>query len=292
MQSNREFQRGFSLVEMIVVIAIMGVLGGMIAMLIRGPVQGYVDSARRADISDIADIALYRITHDLRQALPNSVRVWGVASSSVSCNGNEACYLEFIPMTGGGRYRAQQDCSGVCTGDVLDFTNPAGDASFDVLEPMPIFAAGASGVVVDNLGVSGVNAYDVPATNRATVDLAATSGITVVLTAPMPSPSASPSNSFHVISTPVTYVCKPGVGGTLTRYWGYDIQAAQPVNAASAPLSTASSAVLASNVSACSFVAPPTGLVTPTALVPIQMTITESGESISLYGTAHISNVP
>jgi hypothetical protein len=42
----------------------------------------------------------------------------------------------------------------------------------------------------------------------------------------------------------------------------------------------------AGNVSACSFALPSTGL------VAMQLTITESGESISLYDAAHVGNLP
>ena len=40
---------GFSLVELIMVIVLTGILSGMIAIFIRAPVQGYMDSARRAE---------------------------------------------------------------------------------------------------------------------------------------------------------------------------------------------------------------------------------------------------
>ena len=49
---------GFTLVEMIMVITITGIIGAMVAVFIRSPVDSYVDSARRAELSDIADTAL------------------------------------------------------------------------------------------------------------------------------------------------------------------------------------------------------------------------------------------
>jgi len=261
------------LLEMIVVMVITGILGGMVALFIRGPVQGYVDSARRAGMAGVADTALWRITRDVRMALPNSVRV-------TTSGGN--AYLEFIPVTGGGRYRSDPaGGSGSCggAGDELSFV--AADSCFEVIGPMPVFAAGDS-VVVNNLGTAGQSAYELPATNRTTW---ISNTATKVNIAPMTFPSPSPGNNFQVISTPVSYVCDP-VNGTLKRYWGYPIQAAQPANTAAAPLATASSALLASKVSACSFV-----LARPD-LATMQLTLTESGESISLYGAAHVSNVP
>ena len=278
MQLNQKLQHGFTLVEMIMVIAITGILGGMVAMLIMGPVQGYVDSARRADMNGIADTALWRITRDLRQALPNSVR-------RTTSFGNH--YLEFIPVTGGGRYRVS---SGVAGDDILDSSGT--DTFFDVLGPLPTFVSDSS-IVIGNTSPSGASsvysAYNLAACPAAAPYCASTNPITgkpaITLAASSVLP-LSPGNSFQVIFTPVTYVCNLG-DGTLKRYWGYPIQAAQPANMAAAPLATASSAVLATNVSACNFPTPQAN-----GLVTMQLTLTESGESISLYGAAHVGNVP
>jgi len=64
-----------TLIEMIVVIAITGILAAAVAVFIRRPVEGYIDAARRAELSDVADTALRRITRDLRTVLPNSIRI-------------------------------------------------------------------------------------------------------------------------------------------------------------------------------------------------------------------------
>lgn len=266
-------QGGFTLAEMIMVMVITAIIGGMVALFIGGPVQGYVDSARRAGMAGVADTALLRITRDLRLALPNSARV--TTSGGIA-------YLEFIPAKGGGRYRADAaGGSGSCggAGDELSFV--AADTCFEVIGPMPAFVAGDE-VVVHNTGAVGHSAYEVPASNRAAWISNTAAKVTM---ASVTFPSSSPGNSFQVISTPVSYVCDPG-SGTLKRYWGYPIQAAQPANVAAAPLVAAASALLASHVSACSFVLARPGLVT------VQLTLTESGESISLYGAAHVSNVP
>ncbi|TAN77825.1 MAG: type II secretion system protein, partial [Gallionella sp.] len=72
---------------MVMVIVITGIIGSMVAVFIKAPVQQYFDVARRADMTDTADTALRRITRDLRLALPNSVRVTGAVSGAGSCNG-------------------------------------------------------------------------------------------------------------------------------------------------------------------------------------------------------------
>src|SRR6185436_15699569 len=136
--------RGVTLIEMIVVIVITGIIAVAMTFFVRRPMEGYVDAVRRAELTDIADSALRRITRDLRTALPNSIRVDGTGQ-----------YIEYLQSSGGGRYRAELTSAG--TGDQLDF---AGDQAFDVIGPKPVFAGGES-IVIYNLASSGAtaNAY-------------------------------------------------------------------------------------------------------------------------------------
>ncbi len=292
--NNARQIRGFTLVEMIVVIVITGIIGGIVAIFIRAPVQGYMDSARRAEMTDIADTATRRIARDLRLALPNSVRING------TCSGSTTCYLEFIPTTGGGRYRDSKDSSG--NGNPLVFT--AVDTSFDVLGAMPPenVNGGVDQIVVYNLGISGANAYsgNTAATdNRRVVTGYVGNSITIASSNPLPLDSCQYNASgnvvggcrFQVVQTAVTYVCNPAAG-TLTRWQGYTIQSAQPT----AQPATATAALMATNVSACSFNYA-VGASTRAGLVTMHLTLTEQAageqaESVSLYTATHVNNVP
>ena len=70
-------QHGFTLIEAIMVITITGIIAAVVAIFIRQPVDAYLDTARRAALTDIADTTARRIGRDLQGALPNSVRVDG-----------------------------------------------------------------------------------------------------------------------------------------------------------------------------------------------------------------------
>lgn len=289
-------QKGFTLVEMIIVIVITGIIAGIVAVFLRAPVQGYVDSARRAEMTDIADTALRRVSRDLRLALPNSVRLSG------ACGGAGTCYLEFIPTIGGGRYRSSAAPAGgvakcgSLAADVLDFT--AADICFEVLGPMPTVAVGDQ-VVVYNLGIPGADAYagnTSPTQNRRAVAGVGANSITLA------SPNRLPFDScvydaagdvaggcrFQVVQTPVTYACDPATG-TLRRWTGYAFLAAQPV---AFPGGTgATDTILATNVSACNFIYEP-GATQNSGLVNMYLTITEQGESVTLFNATHVNNVP
>ncbi|OYW25814.1 MAG: hypothetical protein B7Z49_00530, partial [Hydrogenophilales bacterium 12-63-5] len=203
---------GFTLIEMIIVIAITAIVGSMVAVFLRAPLESYVAQDRRA--------------------LPNSVRVTTDAAGVV--------YLEFLGTRSGGRYLAQG------SGDILDFTVP--DNGFDVLGPGIDMKAGDL-VAVYNLGITGADAW---AGNTLAAYAGAPGNVTHIAIASKQFPLASPGNRFQVVEGPVTYACAPNPAnpalGTLTRYWGYAIAAAQPT-----PPAPASSALLATNVSACSF---------------------------------------
>lgn len=284
----RNAQSGFTLVEMIVVMVITGIIGGMVAIFLRAPVQGYVDSARRAELSDTADTTLRRITRDIRTALPNSIRLWGSVSGAGSCAGNETCYMEFLPVKSGGRYRRGV----VQAGDnPLEFT--AADSSFDVIGPMPLMAAGDR-LVIYNRGTTGADAYTANTGNDNTGAYASATATTVTISPAKLFPFPSAGSRFQVINTPVSYVCAPATdaagngSGGLTRWQGYAIQAAQPT---ALPASgTPSSALLAGKVSACSFSYGAVGQ--RLALVTLRLTLTDGGESVTLYNAMHVSNVP
>lgn len=264
---------GFTLIEMIVVIVITSIIAAVVAVFLRAPVQGYFDSARRAELTDIADTALRRMARDLRLALPNSVRVSGTA-------------VEFLQTRTGGRYAAESDGSGAA--DELDFTTA--DSSFDVLGNLSLAPVAGDLVVVYNLGITDATAY--AGDNTAPVDAASTVSH-IVLTAAKLFPFESPGNRFQVVSGPLSYVCS-GMGtdangngtGELRRHSGYAITAGQ-----NNPPVGGNNALLANRVSACSFVYQQ-GVTERSGLVSMQLQITEASEAVSLYHEVHVPNVP
>ncbi|MBN8780223.1 MULTISPECIES: prepilin-type N-terminal cleavage/methylation domain-containing protein [unclassified Thiobacillus] len=264
---------GFTLIEMIIVIAITAIVGSMVAVFLRAPLESYVAQDRRARLADAADTALRRMGRDIRLALPNSVRVTTDAAGVV--------YLEFLGTRSGGRYRAQGG------GDILDFT--VSDTGFDVLGPGIDMKAGDL-IAVYNLGITGADAW---AGNTLAAYAGAPGNVTHIAITSKQFPLASPGNRFQVVDGPVTYVCAPNPAnpalGTLTRYWGYAIAAAKPTPPA--PPAPASSALLATNVSACSFTYQP-GATERGGLVSMTLDLSQAGETVRLYATTQVSNQP
>ena len=267
--------RGVTLVEMIVVIAISGIIAAAVALFIRRPVEGYVDAARRAELTDIADTALRRMTRDLRTALPNSIRITTAGATF---------YLEYLQTSGGGRYRSEKQSDGT-SGDELDFTSPAGDGGFDVIGPMPADMAVGNHIVIYNLGPGTGSSDAYSSGNRAAVTGIAAPAINI---ASKQFPFPSPGKRFQVVQHAVTYACDPIPGtGELRRYWNYGI-----VDPQQTPPPGGNTALLATNVSGCSFTYATSGTNQRTGVVGLQLHITRQGESVHLFQQVHVNNVP
>jgi MSHA biogenesis protein MshO len=290
-------QHGFTLVELVMVIVILGVIGAVVAVFMRAPIQAYFDSGRRAALTDVADTAVRRMSRDIRKALPNSVRV--------SVSGSESC-VEFIPTRSGGRYRENNRPTGDTVGKGLDFT--AADTVLNMLGrnadwPVDQQIRANDLVAVYNLGIPGANAYNGDNVARvASVASDTSSGseeTTITLSAAKLFPLESGSRRFHVVPVEenvVAYVCSgttlrrlvtPGVtSGTgvlftssATRYCG----------SASNPVSTAP--VLMSDLSACAFTYNDSDS-QRNGLVQMSLAVTRDGETVNLYHQIQVNNTP
>lgn len=266
-------QQGFTLVELVIVIIILGILGGLTMGILLQPFRAFQDQARRAALVAEADLALTRMVRELRMALPNSVRIAGGGS-----------YLEFIPTSDGGRYRALPDPADPGT-DPLDFVSA--DSSFDVLGGLASGASAGDQLVIYNATATGpaANAYlAAPGNNRATI--ASYSGGKITLSAPklFPFPSLD-AQRFDVVppSGPVSYFC---AGGQLRRVTGYGFTTNQ-----STSYGSADGALLADGVSLCQFSYQP-GDHVRNGLVTLRLGLSADGESINLLYQAQVVNAP
>ena len=270
MQSAHQItsESGFTLIELIVVMVIIGILAALGGRFIVAPVTGYIDLSRRTRLVDQAEMSLRRMQRDIRHALPNSIRIDGTGH-----------YLEMLNTVDGGRYRRYPDP--VTGGDSLDFT--VADSGFDVLGTLSQSPAVNSSLVIYNVssvGTSG-NAYAAASANRAVVGAASTAAH-INLIPNYDFANSSPYQRFFVVDQPVTYACE---GGVLNRYDGYVISAAQ----ATPPAGGAD--LVARNISGCQFSYDP-GASQRAGLVTLELSLSEAGETITLLHQVHVVNVP
>jgi MSHA biogenesis protein MshO len=283
---------GFTLVEAIIVIVIVGIVGAIVAVFIRAPVQGYADTAARAAASDEADLALRRIARDLRLALPNSVRV-----------SDDGSAVEFLLTRTGGRYlTVDDDVDGF---PVLDFDNP-GKVSFTAVGGTMRRIERDDYIVVYNLGsgsesdayryaplAKGVNIARVTGVDEASPNNPVVSMDSNPF-ATQSTPMRSPSDRFQVVTGPVSYACERGKDGNseLVRYWDYPIAPAQNLP----PQGGAQRAVIASRVADCSQVFRYGSDATRrSALVILNLALRVSRDGdalVRLVSQVHVDNTP
>jgi MSHA biogenesis protein MshO len=317
--------RGVTLIELIVVITISGIIAAVLGKIIIRPIQGYESQVHRAALVDAAEMTVRRLARDIRQALPNSVRVRDALgnTNSVSCStAGTICSIEMLNTVDGARYR---DGPGQIPGGhnhgptAFRLKVPGTDSDgFNIVGffqniTIPYDSSAQNPptrLAIYNQGVTGADAY---------ADANAPAGVAVVMTNPAATtftirmdgqedstafndehqvkPAsgnfvfhyASPNQRVYIVDTPISYVCSAGTSGNITRYSSYAITAAQ----AATPVGATNISLLSTPVSACNFSYSP-GTNQRAGLVTIDVTVTDvsSGEQVRLLHQVHVDNSP
>lgn len=230
---------GFTLIEMIVSLTVLGMLAVVMVPLLRMPTVAYLEARGRTELQSQSDLLRGKLEDDLRQALPGSIR-------RVQVGG--VWYLEFLQTRGYGRYRQNNAAPGTCPATPASCTAAganefrrqcASETCFTTIGDLHTWVPGSVPVNTDFVVVDpAIAKEDVYRPSPSAYRSRITSYTTPQVSPPVRQvnflanafPLAAPSPDsglFYVVSQAVTYVCDP-TAGTLTRRWGYTIQTAQP----------------------------------------------------------------
>lgn len=262
-KTTRPRMAGFTLVELVIVIVVMAIIGGISVTFIKNSVLAYVNSEAYYELADRADIALRRMSRDIRNALPNSV--W------VSADGS---FVEFVPIKAGGRYKQ----------DTLDFVTP--NASFTVLGDAVTISSGDQ-LVIYNLGIQGADAY-AGDTVRA---LTSAGTITTLTFSGLAFPLPSPASRFYVVNGAVLYVCDLP-NQRLLMYSNISIPSS-PQASAQHPTSFSglNPSIVAEDVTGCSFTYTE-GVMQHSGVITAQLQLTKRGGVVRLLNLINVVNSP
>lgn len=281
--------RGFTLVELVVVIVLIGSIGGVLAMQLAPAIRSYLLVGQRTALTNQADTALRKIVSEVRGAVPNSLRL-----DSSEC-------MELVPSKDGGRYRTGPDTgNGNAVGDFLD--EHEARTRFDVLTNFTNAPVANDAIVIGNQNTSDVyNEVNVGIVQAHGAPADAATGVTsITLTSAIRIPQGYDGARFVVVPATekvVTYRC---VGAGLDQTTGtgngklYRLVSAsfQPAPNCSAAIPE-NAALVAGKVSQCTFIySPNQGATQESGFVQLQLTLSDKGESVPLTIGAHVDNVP
>lgn len=270
--NNNLLIKGFTMIELIIVISITSILAITLFIFIKGPISAYDQSQQRAIIVDEAHTIMKKIKRDIQNSVPNSVRIQDT--------GNQI-YIELVSINAAGQYRTQLTSSG--TGNILDFTTST--TQFDMLNGSYTFSGGEK-IVINNLGIPNYDIYAGDTFSLFNGTLGVPTSLIKINSKKFP--LESNGNKFYIANDVVTYVCDR-VTKQIVRYNGYSIQASQPIDVNSSPLSRANKAILGLNISNCSFVYAQ-GSNSRNLIVSIFIQLLKNQQKISLYGETYVPN--
>ncbi len=254
-------RKGFSLIELVVVITVLGVIMAGTAAYISRSVGAYSDTVRRQDLAAIGRASAERLTRELRVALPNSIRV------SNNC-------LEFLPIQSGSAYLTLPVDVASSNFTAAAFNLPA--------------VAGSRYVVVYPYTTANLYTTSSPSPMAALNTVSGSPTATVTLSAAHRFSDESPQKRFFIVGSPISFC----VSGTqLNRYSGYGLNNIQSAPPASGNVLLAENIQLIDNGNLVTPFTYTPGTLKRNAIITLDLRFMQDNEWIRLTHEVQIRNV-
>ena len=262
---RRSHQSGFTLVELVTVIVVLGILSIGTVSFINDSTEGFAAAGRRTELGTDARLAFDRMSRELRNALPNSARVSG------SC-------IEHVPVLGASSYLSLPvgvTSTTFLIAPVLNVDSLTG-ARVAVYpdDTTALYTLAVTSPISPTVTLSAPDAQ-----NRVTVTMAAAHGF----------PNPSPEARLYLVGTPISYCV---VGARLYRYAAYGFSVAQPT-AASLPTALPGRTLIGDTVAvATTPFSIASATLTRNAVVKMEIEFGGAEERVRLNHLVQLRNVP
>jgi MSHA biogenesis protein MshO len=259
---------GFTLVEMVTVIIILGILVvGVSSFVILGT-RIFIESTSVDQVLSQSRFAIERMTRELRNALPNSIRVQ-TSPPSYQC-------IEFIPIKSSASYLELPIAPNVAASSGLIMLP---STAIDESDQMVVYPLTATQIYGGTAADSEGHIFDIKQVM----------GNDVEFDRPVRFAQASPQRRYFMVNGAVSYCFL--ASGEVRRYGGYDLTSAQPT-----PSQMGTGVLMAENVTNNLQNQPPIsytpGTLINNAVVQLSPRFEVNGQSFQYQHQVQVINVP
>lgn len=268
--------QGFTLFELVLVMVLLGITLVGASRVVRAFSDIYLQQSNQDQLVSQSRFVLERLTRELRDVTPNSVRL--NTAAGVQC-------LEFVPFSVSGRYRAIT-------------LSPDSRSFLDVISLDSNFSVQANQYLV----VYPTQVSDIYSSSAQRVQLAATplgndaDGESATYRLQLASASSfgrgSPAQRYYLLQNPVSYCVQ---AGQLWRYQGYSLQSTQPMPGSGLSGGSVMATGVVNNVSSQPVFAIAAASLQRNAMINIWLRFASSNDSATVLSFHHIvqvQNVP
>lgn len=262
--------KGFSLIELVIVIVLLGVLSISVATIFTDTTENYLQSEARLSMASTARLAIERIGREVREAMPNSVRV----------NADNSC-VEFVPIMAATEYVTLPTTS---PGTTIDVVEPDASTEISGLSTTELYA-----MVIP---LNNQEVYNPSTSHASSVSGFAKQGgnITRATIASARFNRRSPRDRIFFVSQPVSFCL---VGNQLNRYSSYGFNNSQPAPASmGTPSLILNRLLLDDNGTPVEVFEYDSGTLSRSGILMIELLLEGRKESINLQHEVHIRNFP